>query len=89
MSKVLFIYFFTDILLLQHHSRPINCLTYDIFDSSKLISTSYDGTVRIFDINEKKSSVLFGVPEDDASYTTYHAQIDKDCFLVTLGRTGN
>jgi len=74
--------------VVKHHSRPINCLTYDIFDSSKLISTSYDGTVRIFDINEKKSSVLFGVPEDDASYTTYHAQIDKDCFLVTLGRTG-
>lgn len=74
--------------VVKHHSRPINCLTYDIFDSSKLISTSYDGTVRIFDINEKKSSVLFGVPEDDASYTTYHAQVDKDCFLVTLGRTG-
>merc|ERR1712109_211598 len=74
--------------VVKHHSRPVNCLTYDIFDSSKLISTSYDGTVRIFDINEKKSSVLFGVPEDDASYTTYHAQVDKDCFLVTLGRTG-
>ena len=71
----------------QHHSRPINCMTYDIFDSSKLVTTSYDGTCRIFDINEKKSSVIYGDPEDD-QFTTYHAQVDRDCFLVTLGKTG-
>merc|ERR1711997_1150674 len=74
--------------VIKHHSRPINCMTYDTFDSSKLISTSYDGTCRIFDINEKKSSVIYGIPEDDASYTTYHAQVDRDCFLVTLGKSG-
>merc|ERR1711997_1313150 len=74
--------------VIKHHSRPINCLTYDTFDPSKLISTSYDGTCRVFDINEKKSSVIYGVPEDDASYTTYHAQVDRDCFLVTLGKSG-
>ena len=63
-------------------------MTYDAFDSSKLITTSYDGTCRIFDINEKKSSVIFGVPDDDSAYTTYHAQVDRDCFLVTLGKQG-
>ena len=50
--------------------------------------TSYDGSVRIFDINQQKSSVLFGFPDDDASYTTYHCQIDPNCFMITLGRTG-
>jgi len=74
--------------VIKHHSRPINCMTYDAFDSSKLITTSYDGTCRIFDINEKKSSVIFGVPDDDSAYTTYHAQVDRDCFLVTLGKQG-
>ena len=63
-------------------------MTYDNFDSSKLVTTSYDGTCRIFDINEKKSSVVYGIPEDDSSYTTYHAQVDRDCFLITLGKTG-
>ena len=71
----------------QHHSRPINCMTYDTFDSSKLVTTSYDGTCRIFDINEKKSSVIYGDPEDD-QFTTYHAQVDRDCFLVALGKSG-
>jgi len=74
--------------VVKHHSRPINCMTYDTFDSSKLVTTSYDGTCRIFDINEKKSSVVYGIPEDDSSYTTYHAQVDRDCFLITLGKTG-
>jgi len=74
--------------VVKHHSRPINCMTYDTFDSSKLVTTSYDGTCRIFDINEKKSSAVYGIPEDDPSYTTYHAQVDRDCFLITLGKTG-
>merc|ERR1739838_71812 len=74
--------------VIKHHSRPINCMTYDTFHSSKLISTSYDGTCRVFDINEMKSSVIFGVPEDDFTFTTYHAQVDRDCFLVTLGKQG-
>ena len=63
-------------------------MTYDIFDSSKLISTSYDETMRIFDINEKKSSVLHAGPENNESYMTFHAQVDRDCFLVTLGGPG-
>ena len=80
------------IQVVKLHSRPVNCMTYDIFDSSKLISTSYetsyDGTMRIFDINEKKSSVLHAGPENNESYMTFLAQVDRDCFLVTHGRPG-
>ena len=53
------------------------------------MSTSFDGTVRIFDINEKVSSTLYARSEDKSSYTTYHVQIDRDCYLVTLGGPGN
>ena len=70
------------IQVVKLHSRPVNCMTYDIFDSSKLISTSYDGTMRIFDINEKTSSVLHAGPENNESYMTFHAQVDRDCFLL-------
>merc|ERR1719228_865468 len=64
-------------------------LTYDFFDNSKLVSTSYDGTVRVFDINEKKSSMIYaGLGKKTYTYTTYHAQVDRDCYLVTLGGSG-
>ena len=63
-------------------------MTFDKFDASKLISTSYDGSVRLFDIKAQKSSVIFGLPEEDSAYTTYHSQISKDCFLVSMGKTG-
>ena len=39
-------------------------------------------------INEQKSSVIFGLPEDSSSYITYHSQIDPNCFLITLGKSG-
>ncbi len=61
--------------LFRYHARPINCLTYDNFDSTKLISTSYDGTVRLFDLEQQKSKLLFGLADDDPGYTTYHSQV--------------
>ena len=39
-------------------------------------------------INQQKSSVIFGLPEDSSSYITYHSQIDQHCFLITLGKSG-
>jgi len=74
--------------VIKPHTRPINCLTFDKYDQSRLVSTSYDGSVRLFDINEQKSSVIFGLPEDSSSYITYHSQIDQHCFLITLGKSG-
>jgi WD40 repeat protein len=77
------------LFLLQHHSRPVNCLSFNISDPSQLISTSYDGSVRLFDLNQQKSSVIFGFPEDETfSYTSYHSQLDTHTFLITLGRHG-
>jgi hypothetical protein len=32
--------------------------------------------------------VIYAGPEDKSSYTTYHAQVDRDCYLVTLGGPG-
>ena len=74
--------------VIKHHSRPINCLTFDIYNSSKLISTSYDGSVRIFDINAQSSSVLFAYPEDSSNYCTYHCQLTNSTYLVSVGKAG-
>ena len=62
------------IQVVKPHSRPVNCMTYDIFDSSKLISTSYDGTLRIFDINEKKKTGMFEQVNDQLLVTQIRAE---------------
>ena len=41
--------------VIKHYSRPVNCLSFDDYDSSRLISTSYDGSACLFDINQQKS----------------------------------
>lgn len=36
------------------HSMPVNCLTFDKFNPTRLLSTSYDGYVRCLDFNSDK-----------------------------------
>ena len=74
--------------LFEPHVRPINCLTWDKFDTNRLISTSYDGTVRCLDIQTATSQLIYGDEDDESAYTTYHAQQDAHVFFVTMGQTG-
>ena len=75
-------------IYLQPHSRPINCLSFDRFHSSKLVSTSYDGTIRCFDLQAQKVELLMGFEEKDNICTTYHKQLDQNVFLFSMGKTG-
>lgn len=71
------------------HSRPINCLTFNTIDPNQLISTSYDGTVRYFDLEAQKVGLIYGSDdEEDFTYTGYHYQVDAHTYLISLGRTG-
>ena len=72
-------------LFLQPHSRPVNCLTFDAYNHNHLVSTSYDGSVRLFDIEQQKFDLLYGTED---GYTTYHRQLDAHCYLVTMGSCG-
>merc|ERR1740129_1094090 len=36
------------------HTRPINCLTWDKFNPTCLVSTAYDGTVRCTDVEKQE-----------------------------------
>ena len=67
-QKLNFVYF-------QPHTSPVNCLTFDAFNSSKLISTSYDGTVRRFDLERQIFGLVYGTPENEDSYVGYHCQV--------------
>ena len=62
-------------------------MTVSKFNPNRLITTSYDGTVRCLDLNESKFDLILG-DEDDEYYTTYHRELDRSTFLVTLGNSG-
>ena len=74
----------SSMIFLQPHSRPVNCLTFDTYNHNNLVSTSYDGSVRLFDIEKQKVDLLYGTED----YTTYHRQLDAHCYLVALGACG-
>ena len=64
----------------------MNCLSFNLFDDRKLVSTSYDGTVRSFDLEKQVSELLYAVSDNkynNKGITTYHSQVDARTFLVT------
>lgn len=74
--------------LFTPHSRPVNCLTFNETNDTNLISTSYDGTVRSFDLEKQMSVLLYGLEDNDDGYLTYHCQKDHSTILVS-GADGN
>lgn len=77
--------------LFNYHSRPVNCLTWDSSDSSRLISTSYEGTSRVFDANKQEAILLYNDPEfqKDGGWTSFHCQPDAHTLLVSQGKEGS
>ena len=61
--------------LFKYHSRPVNCMTFNPYAPAELWSSSYDGTVRCFDLERQMTRVLYGDPEDEDAYVTYHSQV--------------
>jgi len=74
--------------LFSPHSRPVNCLTFNKTDNTNLISTSYDGTTRSFDLEKQMSVLLYGLKDESEGYLTYHCQKDSSTILVS-GADGN
>ena len=59
------------------HSRPVNTLTWDQWDSGLLISTSYDGTSRTLDCEKQCWSMLYG---DKVDIFFYHYKLFQSLF---------
>ena len=73
--------------ILRPHVAPVNSLSFDTFNSNKLISTSYDGTVRSFDLQHQAFSLVYGIPELKEAYTGFHCQVDEHQFLVAFNES--
>ena len=74
----------------QPHSRPINTLSWDWSDTSKLVTTSYDGTSRVLDCEQHTWQMLYGDKEylEYGGWTSCHAQQSENTFLISQGNTG-
>jgi len=76
-----------DLHFFAPHQNMISCMSWDRYNPERLITTSYDGTVKLFDVRNLICRPLFVdkefVREYGSCYT--HAQVDKDTFLVSRG----
>lgn len=73
------------------HSRPVNTLTWDQWDSGLLVSTSYDGTSRTLDCEKQCWSMLYGDKDylESGGWVSNHAQCGENTFLISQGNTGH
>jgi len=76
--------------LYQPHTRPVNCLTWDMANTNNLISTSYDGTTRMLDTERQEHTIIYGEKEfiEQGGWTSWHSQVSADTFLISQGKTG-
>jgi len=76
--------------LYQPHTRPVNSLSWDMANNNNLVSTSYDGTTRMLDMEKQEHVMIYGEKEFlyDGGWTTCHAQRCPDTFLVSQGTSG-
>merc|ERR1711892_963855 len=76
--------------LYQPHTRPVNCLTWDMANTNNLISTSYDGTTRMLDTERQEHTIIYGEKEfiEQGGWTSWHSQVSADTFLISRGKTG-
>lgn len=63
-------------------------MSFDDFNAYKLITTSYDGTIRCFDLENQQVELLYGDEDNPNLVTTYHKQLDASTFLFSMGSTG-
>jgi len=78
------------VYLFHPHTKPVISMAWDRFNDKSLVTTSYDGTCRIFDIEKLEHRVLYGDQDfiDNGGYLTSYAQIDAHSFLVAKGKAG-
>merc|ERR1719483_1556194 len=76
--------------LYQPHTRPVNCLTWDMANTNNLISTSYDGTTRMLDTDRQEHTMVYGEKEflEQGGWTSWHSQVSADTFLISQGKAG-
>lgn len=76
-----------DLHFFAPHQNIISCMSWDRYNAERLITTSYDGTVKLFDVRNLTCSPLFVdrefVKDYGSCYT--HAQADRNTFFISRG----
>ncbi|XP_046687050.1 WD repeat-containing protein 76-like [Homalodisca vitripennis] len=75
-----------EVVQFNPHKAPINCVTADETDVSKVFSTSHDGTVRRADLNKSVFDLVYQTDEkSNFCHITWHEQIDSNTLMVAHG----
>ena len=77
--------------LYQPHTRPVNTMNWDQADTSRLVTTSYDGTSRVLDCGLGQWRMLYGEKQylENGGWTSCHAQQSPNTWLISQGNTGS
>ncbi|XP_046452338.1 WD repeat-containing protein 76-like [Daphnia pulex] len=65
------------------HNQPINCITFDKFNSTRLLTTSYDGYVRCLDLHSNVFDEVYSIKRTNKTWTAYHAQKDPSTLIIS------
>ncbi|XP_049790598.1 WD repeat-containing protein 76-like isoform X5 [Schistocerca nitens] len=75
-----------DSISFQPHSRSVSHMTFSVFGSEKLISTSLDGTVRCGDLNKEVFTQVYASDEDTyGHHTCWHTEMSREVLLIAHG----
>ncbi|XP_046396581.1 WD repeat-containing protein 76-like [Ischnura elegans] len=76
----------TGIYRFEPHSGPISCTTFCAFGADRLITTSYDGTIRALDFEKLVFQELLSAPKDmRANWMQWHCQLSPNVLLASQG----
>ncbi|XP_060065079.1 WD repeat-containing protein 76-like [Ylistrum balloti] len=65
------------------HSRPVNCLRFSPWNSANLYSCSYDGTLRMGDLQKEIFDEVYASPEDDYNLLKNFDFLSESSLLVS------
>lgn len=75
-----------DSISFQPHSRNVGHMSFSVFSSEKLISTSLDGTTRCGDLNKEVFTQVYASDEDTyGHHTCWHAEMSREVLLIAHG----
>ncbi|XP_066936595.1 WD repeat-containing protein 76-like [Clytia hemisphaerica] len=73
-----------EVLVFEPHSSPINCLKFRTDDCTKLMSCSYDGTLRQGDFAKQKFTQVFAFDDSDNRCYSFSNPLNKpNIFLLS------
>ena len=80
-----------NIFVYRPHTLPVSSVLFDTYDTHKMISCGYDGTVRSLDLNDGREArfiQLFACQDKNIFFTSMTMDIEKCIYYVTCDDGG-